>query len=48
MLIYVRVTVRETPPLDADSLVRNAIINYANGQNDGEAGFAGGRRCQPV
>lgn len=46
VLIYVRVTVRETP-LDADSLVRNAIINYANGQNDGEAGFAVGEDVSP-
>jgi hypothetical protein len=46
VLIYVRVTVRATP-LDADSLVRNAIINYANGQSDGEPGFAVGEDVSP-
>ena len=46
VLIYVRVTVRATP-LDAESLVRNAIINYANGQSDGEPGFAVGEDVSP-
>lgn len=46
VLVYVRVTVRTTP-LDAESLVRNAIIDYANGQFDGEPGFAVGEDVNP-
>lgn len=46
VLLYIRVTVRATP-LDAESLVRNAIINYANGLNDGEPGFAVGEDVSP-
>lgn len=46
VLLYIRVTVRATP-LDAESLVRNAIINYANGLNDGEPGFAVGENVSP-
>lgn len=46
VLLYIRVTVRATP-LDAESLVRNAIINYANGLNDGESGFAVGEDVSP-
>lgn len=46
VLVYVRVTIRATP-LDAQSLVRNAIINYANGLNDGEPGFAVGEDVSP-
>lgn len=46
VLIYVRVTIRATP-LDAESLVRNSIINYANGMNDGEPGFAVGEDVSP-
>lgn len=46
VLIYVRVSVRDTP-LDAESLVRNAIIGYANGNNDGEQGFTVGEDVSP-
>lgn len=46
VLLYIRVTVRATP-LDAESLVRNAIINYSNGLNDGEPGFAVGEDVSP-
>lgn len=46
VLVYVRVTIRATP-LDAESLVRNSIINYANGLNDGEPGFAVGEDVSP-
>lgn len=46
VLLYIRVTVRATP-LDAESLVRNAIISYANGLNDGEPGFAVGEDVSP-
>lgn len=46
VLLYIRVTVRATP-LNAESLVRNAIINYANGLNDGEPGFAVGEDVSP-
>ncbi len=46
VLLYIRVTVRATT-LDAESLVRNAIISYANGLNDGEPGFAVGEDVSP-
>lgn len=46
VLLYISATIRATP-LDAESLVRNAIINYANGLNDGEPGFAVGEDVSP-
>ncbi len=44
---WIRVTINPTTVSDPSSVVENAVLNYANGEQDGEQGFAIGINVSP-